>query len=205
VCKQALLNTFDLPEKSSHPVIAVTSRFDNQKGFDLIAEIFEKLLAHDLILVLAGTGHEKYQKLVRHMAEKYPQKVSVRFDTDDSLKHMIIAGADMLLMPSKQEPGGSEQLYALRYGTVPIVRSTGVLKDTVQPFEPESDTGTGITFLDYSAEQLLEAIHIALNTYRDQKSWQALILRGMQEDFSWNTSASAYEQLYQKATERIHA
>lgn len=203
VCKQALLKTCGLPEERSRPVLAILSRFDNQKGFDLIAEVFEQLLEQDLYLVLAGTGHEKYQKLVRHMAEKYPRQVSLRLETDDALTHIIVAGADMLLMPSKQEPDGVTQLYALRYGTVPIARSTGILKDTIQPYDPQANTGTGVMFSEYNAEQFLTAIRTALDTYREQEHWQALMVRGMREDFSWEASANAYEQIYQKALDRL--
>jgi starch synthase len=202
-CKQALLQEHGLPEKTSVPVLAMISPLENQKGCDLLADILEQLMERDLYLLISGTGHEKYQKLFQRMVEKYPQKIGLHLEFDQSLIHRVLAGADMLLMPSRQEPCGENQLYALKYGTVPIVRATGGLHDTVEPFRTGQDTGTGFAFSEYEPEALLNAIIEALNAYQDQETWKALMLRGMQQDFSWDASAQAYEQLYQKAIEQV--
>jgi starch synthase len=202
-CKQDLLQAFKLPVKMAHPVIGMISRLDDQKGFDLIAEIIDDLLKLDLYFILLGTGHEKYQKLFRHIGEKYPEKAGIRIAYDNTLAHKIEAGADMFLMPSRYEPCGLNQIYSLKYGTVPIVRATGGLNDTIKPFEPATRTGTGIKFTAYKADELLNAINTARQAYREKKTWKALILRGMAEDFSWDFSAKEYERLYQKALEKV--
>lgn len=202
-CKRELLKKFGLPVKVDLPIIAMISRLDDQKGFDLLAEILDKLMALDLYFILLGTGHEKYHKLFSHIAEKFPKKVGIRLEHNTTLAHKIIAGADIFLMPSRYEPCGRNQIYSLKYGTVPIVRATGGLDDTVKTFQPKAGTGTGIKFNTYKAENLLNAIKKALKTYKDKKLWKELKLRGMKEDFSWDFSAKEYEKLYNKALGKL--
>jgi len=201
-CKTDLLQTLGLPVNPKYPVLAMISRLDDQKGCDLVAEIIDKLLKQDLYFVLLGTGHEKYQKLFRHIGEKYPEKAGIRIGQDETLAHKIEAGADMLLMPSRYEPCGVYQIYSLKYGTVPIVRATGGLNDTVKMFQPKANTGTGIKFTTYKSESLLHAIKTSLHAYQDQSIWNALMLRGMEEDFSWDFSAREYEKLYKTTLEK---
>jgi starch synthase len=203
ICKQSLLKEFGLPMDLSCPVIAMISRFDDQKGFDLVAEIMDKLMRLDLYFILLGTGHEKYQKLFRHLGEKYSQQLGIRIAYDDSLAHKIEAGADIFLMPSRYEPCGLNQIYSLKYGTVPIVRTTGGLNDTIKMFHSTTGTGTGIKFTAYKADNLLHAIKTALDAYQDKNLWKALKIRGMQEDFSWDVSAKEYGKLYKKALDKV--
>lgn len=198
-CKQDLLQVLGLPEQTSYPLIGMFSQLDNQKGFDLVADIIDAVLAQDLYFVLLGTGHEKYQKLFQHLAEKYPKTLGFRLTYDDTLVHKLVAGADMFLMPSRHEPCGRYQIYSLKYGTVPIVRTTGGLKDTVISFQPDTGIGTGITFDDYQADALSAALTTAFDLYRNKDVWNALMVRGMAEDFSWDVSAKAYEAVYHDA------
>lgn len=198
-CKRALLDELLLPDRADLPLMAIMSRFDNQQGFDLLADIIERLLARDITLVIAGSGHEKYQKLLRHLADKHPERLSLRPPPDEPSAHALMAGADMLLMPSRQETRAVRHLQALRYGTVPIVRRTGVLKDTVKDYAAAADTGTGFTFAGYESDHLLQAIAAALDVYGNRARWQAIMTRGMRQDVSWETTAREYERLYRHA------
>lgn len=201
-CKRELLKELGFPVIIDRPIIGMISRLDDQKGFNLLADIIEKLMQLDLYFVLLGTGHQRYQKLFQHIGEKYPKKAGIRIGYDNTFAHKIQAGADMLLMPSRHEPCGLHQIYGLKYGTVPIVRATGGLDDTIKIFQPKAGTGTGIKFIKYRSENLLEAIKKALKAYKDKKTWKALKLRGMKEDFSWDYSAKEYEKLYKIALEK---
>ena len=202
-CKKDLLKEFGLPVNMDRPVIGAISRLDDQKGFDLVAEIIDSMMKLNVYFVLLGTGQEKYHKLFRLIAEKHPKKVGVRLEYNNTLAHKIEAGADMFLMPSRYEPCGLNQIYSLKYGTVPIVRSTGGLNDTIKTFQPKAGKGTGIKFNQYKANNLLSAIKKAIKGYKDKKAWKELMIRGMQEDFSWDYSAKEYVKLYKKAKERI--
>lgn len=204
-CKKDLLKEFGLSYIAGYPVIGMISRLDDQKGFDILAEVIDKIMKMDVYFVLLGTGHEKYHKLFRHIGEKYAQKVGIRIAYDNTLAHKIEAGSDMLLMPSRYEPCGLNQIYSLKYGTVPIVRATGGLHDTVKTFQPNANVGTGIKFNKYQSDNLLSAIKTAVKAYHDAEKWHALMIRGMQEDFSWDVSAKEYEKLYKKALEKIGA
>lgn len=209
-CKKDVLQEFGLPFNESWPVLAMISRLDDQKGFDLVAEIIDMLMnmKQDLYFLVLGTGHERYHKLFSHIAEKYPKKAGVRLEFNAKLAHKIEAGADMFLMPSRYEPCGLNQIYSLKYGTIPIVRATGGLNDTIKTFQPNANRGTGlgtgIKFNAYKAENLLNSIKNGLKAYKNKKSWEALVIRGMQEDFSWSASAKEYEKLYKKAYEKVH-
>jgi starch synthase len=189
-CKRALLEEFGLPpEGRERPLIGIVSRFAAQKGFDLIGEIAGAMLAEDISLVVLGAGDPGYEQMFRDLAAWKPDRCAVRIGYDNPLAHRIEAGSDMFLMPSHYEPCGLNQMYSLRYGTVPIVRATGGLNDTI-------DEGVGFKFHGYSGPALLSAIREAVEAYRDQDAWQAMMRAGMQKDFSWNASARQYSALY---------
>jgi starch synthase len=194
VCKRAVLEQFGLPTGDlTRPVIGMVSRMVNQKGFDLLAEVATELLAEDVTLTVLGSGEPAFEKLFRDLAAAYPQKVGVRIGYDDALAHRIEAGADMFLMPSYYEPCGLNQIYSLRYGTVPIVRAIGGLNDTIVDKPGET---TGFKFHDYTGEALLAAVRRALKVYADRPRWEEIMRRGMRQDFSWENSAGQYAALY---------
>jgi starch synthase len=175
--------------------VGIVSRFAPQKGFDLIAEIAEQLAALDFYLVALGTGDPVYEELFRSMAATYPDKFLVAVAYDNPLAHQIEAGSDMFLMPSRYEPCGLNQIYSLKYGTVPIVRATGGLDDTIEAFDGQS--GTGFKFSEYTGAALLLAIERAIAAYHQPEVWQQLVYSGMREDFSWKRSAKQYLEIYQ--------
>ncbi|WMJ87687.1 glycogen synthase GlgA [Anaerocolumna sp. MB42-C2] len=180
-------------------MIGIVSRLTDQKGFDLIDSIIEELCSEDTQLVVLGTGEQKYENLFRHYAWKYGDRVSANIYYSDERAHKIYAGCDAFLMPSLFEPCGLSQLISLRYGTVPIVRETGGLRDTVEPYNEFEKTGTGFSFTNYNAHEMLFVIRYAKNIYFNaRKEWNKLIDRGMSKDFSWNNSAKLYEELYKK-------
>lgn len=200
VNKEQLLKACSLPlSKKDIPVIGVISRLADQKGFDLLSQIADQLMSLDLQMVILGTGDEKYHVLFKEISAKYPNKISVNLRFDDALAHLIEAGSDMFLMPSRYEPCGLNQLYSLKYGTVPIVRKTGGLADTIEDYNPKTGQGTGFVFKDYDAQKLLEAIKRALKVYADKKLWVKLMQNGMKKDFSWKASAQKYTDIYLKA------
>jgi len=198
-CKQDLLAAFGVTNADPRlPVIGIVSRFAAQKGFDLIAQIMERLAREDMIIVALGTGDKEYEELFRRMNKQFPQKIAVKVAYDNAIAHKIEAGADMFLMPSRYEPCGLNQIYSLKYGTVPIVRATGGLDDTIEPWDARSGKGTGFKFTEYNGESLLLTIKQALQAYRDQSSWQVLMRNGMNKDFSWNFSAKEYIRIYER-------
>jgi len=196
VCKKALLETLGAHNPIlDRPVLGIVSRFVRQKGFDLIAQITDELMQQELYIVALGTGELEYEELFRSLAEKYPEKFLVKVAYDNALAHQIEAGADMFLMPSRYEPCGLNQIYSMKYGTVPVVRATGGLDDTVQPFD--GDKGTGFRFRQYSPVALLACLQRALATFHDRQAWSKLQQNCMQEDFSWTQSARKYANLYE--------
>jgi starch synthase len=200
LCKQDLLEVFALPlEHLKRPVIGIVSRFVDQKGFDLIAEQAHELMEEDLVLAVLGTGERKYEKLFGALAAAYPGRVGLKMAYDNVLAHKVEAGADMFLMPSRYEPSGLNQMYSLKYGTVPIVRATGGLDDSIVPFDAEHGTGTGFKFYEYSGEALLYAVQQALHHYMDERDWKRIQLNGMAKDFSWKGPAREYANLYEAA------
>ena len=199
-CKKQLLEEFRLPaENLARPLVGMVSRFADQKGFDLIAEAAEEMLQDSLALVALGTGEAKYETLFRELAQRYPARVGVRIGYDNALAHKIEAGADLFLMPSRYEPCGLNQIYSLRYGTVPVVRATGGLDDTIEPFDPRTGRGTGFKFSAYTGTAMVECLRKALRVYRDPKAWRTLQTNGMTKDFSWKASAAEYAKLYATA------
>lgn len=199
-CKKDLLAAFRLPEENmDRPVVGIVSRFADQKGFDLLADIAGELMKENIAIVVLGSGQLEYEKLFKGLAEKYSARVGVKIGYDNTLAHKIEAGSDIFLMPSRYEPCGLNQIYSLRYGTVPVVRATGGLDDTVQNFVPKTQQGTGFKFTEYGGAPLLDSIRAALKTYRDPKAWHAVQANGMAKDFSWKASAAAYVTLYEAA------
>jgi alpha-D-glucose phosphate-specific phosphoglucomutase len=196
VCKAELLRLLRFPADPTVPVLAVISRLVDQKGMDVLAEALGRLLALRVRLVILGSGDRHYEQLFTDWARRYPEQIAVHLGFDDALAHQIQAGSDMLLMPSRYEPCGLTQLYSLRYGTIPIVRAVGGLKDTVIPVDGTTGSGTGFVFIDPTAEALLAAVQNAVRAFADAKHWQALVQRAMQQEFSWDRSASQYLNLY---------
>jgi starch synthase len=199
-CKADLLKEFGLPEKSQLPVIGMVSRFAAQKGFDLILQVADRLGRQDVIMVVLGTGDREYEELFRKLNKQYPQKIAVKIAYDNPIAHKIEAGSDIFLMPSRYEPCGLNQIYSMRYGTVPVVRATGGLDDTVEQFDPKSLKGTGFKFREYTGEALLDALQMATTLYKsDPKAWQALMRNGMAQEYSWTNSAREYVRVYERA------
>jgi starch synthase len=200
MCKRDLLATFGLsPELMNVPLVGMISRLVDQKGFDLIESAIRRMLTLDLGLVVLGMGEAHYEEFLRRISERYAEKVGVSIGFDTVLAHKIEAGSDIFLMPSRFEPCGLNQMYSLRYGTIPIVRRTGGLDDTIEAYEPASDRGNGFKFDAYDADALLAALQQALTLYHDRPGWERLMRRGMQMDFSWAKPAKAYTELYAKA------
>ncbi len=189
LAKRALLEEVGLPLNETRPLIGIVSRFAGQKGFDLLEEIAPELAEMDLAMAVLGSGEAPIEAMFRAMAEAHPEKFAVQVGYDNGLAHRIEAGADMFLMPSRYEPCGLSQMYSLRYGTVPIVRATGGLEDTV-------DELTGFKFTEYTPEALLEAIREALAAWSDRPGWLERMRRGMAKDFSWDAAAVQYQSLY---------
>ena len=199
-CKEALLEEMHmLRDNPNRPLLGIVSRFADQKGFDLIAEIAQELMQEDILLAVLGTGDRKYEELFRALASDFPGRVGLKVAYDNHTAHLIEAGADMFLMPSRYEPCGLNQIYSLRYGTVPIVRATGGLDDTIESFDLEHGTGTGFKFTEYTGAALLYTISQALHHFSNEGIWKRIQLNGMAKDYSWNTSASEYAKLYEAA------
>ena len=201
--KARLQKELGLPVKENTMLIGIVSRMTSQKGFDLVAYIMDELLAtEDVQLAVLGTGEDQYQDMFRYFAQKYPDKIQATIGYSEERAHRIYASCDAFLMPSLFEPCGLSQLMSLRYGTVPIVRETGGLKDTVEAYNEYEHTGTGFSFANYNAHEMLGTIRYAISVFRDRKKdWNGLIQRGMKQDFSWNRSAGKYEALYEKLTD----
>jgi len=204
-CKLHLQQRMHLEQHAHVPILGMVSRMADQKGFDLITGAAERILSHDLQMVFLGTGDPWYEEQLRQLAGRYPGKVAVEIGFDESLAHQIEAGADAFLMPSRFEPCGLNQMYSLRYGTVPIVRKVGGLADSVENFESESEslqTATGFVFTDYSRDLLAETIEKAVRVYHQPDVWKQIMRNGMSRDWSWTRSAQEYVSVYRKALER---
>lgn len=202
VCKEALQKAFGLPANEDAPVISSISRLADQKGFDLVAEGLERMLSLGAQYILLGTGERKYHELFTALAEKHPEAFSVKIAYDNALAHLIEAGSDMFLMPSRYEPCGLNQLYSLKYGTVPVVRGVGGLEDTIRDDPANPEQNTGFKFYKYSADVMMEAVQRALAAYRDKERWFSMVRRCMEQDFSWEKSAEEYRTLYDKAIKK---
>jgi starch synthase len=199
-CKKDLLAAFGLSDADVNlPVIGIVSRFAAQKGFDLISQIMERLAREEMVMAVLGSGDKHFEEMFLKLNKRFPNKIAVKVAYDNAIAHKIEAGSDMFLMPSRYEPCGLNQIYSLKYGTVPIVRATGGLDDTIDNWDARSGKGTGFKFLEYNGEILLSTIKEALRAYRDQTSWQTLMRNGMAKDFSWNASAKEYVRVFERA------
>ncbi|NLZ47842.1 MAG: glycogen synthase GlgA [Clostridiales bacterium] len=195
--KEDLQRDLNLPVNRNIPMVAMVSRLDDQKGLDLVAYVMEEILQMELQFVVLGTGNSKYENMFRHFAWKYPHKVSANIYFDNNLAKRIYAASDMFLMPSKFEPCGIGQLLALRYGSLPIVRETGGLVDTVHAYNQYTGEGNGFSFGNYNAHELLFTLQRAVHYYYDRKDvWYEMVRRAMWEDHSWHWSAHKYVELY---------
>jgi len=202
--KTALQKELCLSVDKSKFMIGIVSRLTDQKGLDLIAYVMDQICTEDVQLVVLGTGDEKYENMFRHYDWKYNNRVSSNIYYSEEMSHKIYASCDAFLMPSLFEPCGLSQLMSLRYGTVPIVRETGGLKDTVQPYNEYENVGTGFSFTNYNAHEMLRTINYAKNIYYSKKrEWNKIIDRGMLTDNSWDLSAKKYEELYDKLLEEV--
>ncbi|HZS12852.1 MAG TPA: glycogen synthase GlgA [Nitrospirales bacterium] len=202
-CKAAVQGEYGLPARDV-PVLGLISRLADQKGIDLFLNVLPELLTLDLQTIVLGTGDPSTEDAFRTLARRFPDKLGVRIGFDEGLAHRIEAGADLFVMPSRYEPCGLSQLYSLRYGTIPVVRRTGGLTDTVVPYSPANIKGgkaTGFRFGEAAGEDLLSTILLALNVYRDPEQWKAMMLAAMRTDVSWARSARAYQDLYERLAE----
>ena len=200
--KRRLLHTCGLRADDpamARPLIGLISRLVDQKGLDIVAALGEDLGRLDVGFAVLGTGEARYQDFWTGLAARYPDRIGFKIGFDEPLAHLIEGGADLFLMPSRFEPCGLNQMYSLRYGTVPIVRATGVLDDTVVDYQSAEDLGTGFKFAEYSPAGLQSALERALAVYRKPRSWKALQVRGMRQNFSWDKSAREYVKLYEQA------
>jgi starch synthase len=200
--KRALLETMGLPVTDislGRPVVGMVSRLIDQKGFELLAALSEELPGLDATFVVLGSGEPRYQKMWQSLSERAPERVAFRRGFDEPLAHLIEAGADIFLMPSKFEPCGLSQMYSLRYGTVPVVHAVGGLDDTIENWDSRTRAGTGFKFVDYTPEALRAALQKALDLFRNREAWQAVQRAGMQKDYSWDASAAAYVKVYEAA------
>ena len=207
LCRQALRQKFDLAgDSQSTAVIGMIGRLFEQKGFDLVAQVIEELLRRDVQLVILGTGRDEYHKLLQRVQLAHPRRVAVAFAFDNALAHLIEAGSDMFLMPSRYEPCGLNQLYSLAYGTPPIVRRVGGLADTITDTTPETladGTATGFQFIEYTPPALLACIDRALETYsKKPEVWKQIQSTGMKQDWSWQRSAREYVEVYDRAAKK---
>lgn len=196
--KVALQKELGLPVRESAFVIGIVSRLTEQKGFDLVSYIMDDLVSQlDVQIVILGTGESKFENVFHHFHSQYPDKVSAYIGYSEEKAHKIYASADAFLMPSLFEPCGLSQMMSMRYGTIPIVRETGGLKDTVQAYNEYENTGTGFSFCNFNADDMKYVVEYAYHVFRDErKAWEDMMQRAMAQDFSWNKSAGEYEKLY---------
>ncbi len=200
--KRRLLEHYGLPvseETLARPVVGLISRMVDQKGFDLLAQLADELPRLDATFVLLGSGERRYEDLWLGLASRHPMRVGVEIGFEEPLAHLIEGGSDLFLMPSRFEPCGLNQMYSMRYGTLPLVRATGGLADTVRNFDAETGEGTGFTFDEYSPQALLDTLRWALGTFRDRQAWQRMQVAAMAQDFSWDRSAREYVKVYERA------
>ncbi|MCH2211234.1 MAG: glycogen synthase GlgA [Fuerstiella sp.] len=206
-CKEYLQKEMGLPVRRDVPLFGVVSRISDQKGFDLIVEVSGRMLFQDLQLVILGTGDPRYETQLRQLSERFSSRVAVVIGFDDSLAHQVEAGSDVFLMPSRFEPCGLNQMYSLRYGTVPVVRRVGGLADSVTDANDETladGSATGFVFDDYCSTRLAETIERAVTTFRQPTVWKKIVAAGMSRDWSWSRSARQYVDVYHEALERRH-
>ncbi len=195
--KLELLRQAGLPMRSEQPLLGMISRLDSQKGFDILSEILDDILKMDVQFVLLGTGAQEYHEFFQKLEKEYPDKLKAFLKFDNALAHLIEAGADIFVMPSRYEPCGLNQMYSMKYGTVPVVRRTGGLADTVENFDERQKTGTGFVFDKYTAESFKTSLVRAITLFGKRRLWYKVVKQGMNRDFSWERSAERYIRLYQ--------
>ena len=200
--KLSLQRELVLPQKKDTPMIGLISRLTHQKGCDLIVNMIDRLLQRDIQLVILGTGDYWYEETFKNLQYRYPDKVSANIKFDNTLAHKIYAATDMFLMPSLFEPCGLGQLIALRYGSIPIVRETGGLKDTISPYNQYNGVGNGFGFKNFNSNELMQIIEYALTIYNDKNAWNNIIRQAMNSDNSWEKSAMQYKWLYEGVVNR---
>ncbi|TDX51528.1 glycogen synthase GlgA [Orenia marismortui] len=200
--KRRLQEDMGLAQRSDLPVIALISRLVDQKGLDLIVSVIDKLMEEEIQFIILGTGDSYYEERFKETARSYPTKIAANIKYDATLAQKIYAGSDIFLMPSKYEPCGLSQLFSLRYGSIPIVRETGGLKDTIQAYDEISGEGNGFTFASYDANEMLSTIKRAISLYQQKDIWTKLVRRAMKSNFSWKNSAKEYIKLYYKLLEK---
>jgi starch synthase len=199
--KLELLHRAEFPIRMEHPLIGMISRLDSQKGFDLLAEIIDDIMKLNLQFILLGTGEPKYHRLFTDISARYKDKFKVFLQFNNKLAHLIEAASDIFLMPSRYEPCGLNQMYSMIYGTIPIVRNTGGLADTVSDFNESTGEGTGFVFEEYESSELLDCIRKVVKLFGKKRKWYKMIKRGMDQDFSWDRSARKYVDIYRLARE----
>lgn len=197
-CKKDLLKYFKLKFSKDKPVLGVVTRLSEQKGIDLIAETIEKLFSLNIYFILLGTGEQKFHDLFEKISIKYKDKTGIKIDFDNTLAHKIEAGVDMFLMPSRYEPCGLNQMYSLKYGTVPVVRATGGLDDTIEDFNIKTEKGNGFKFKEANVTEFTQVIKKAIDVFKNENKWKKLQLNAMRCNFSWEESAKSYQELYNK-------
>lgn len=200
-CKKDLLKEFGLSIHTESPVIGIVSYMRTHKGFDILLEAMDRIVCLDVVLVILGRGEEQYENQLIEIQRKYPDKVAVRLEMNPALAHKITAGADIFLIPSLYEPCGLNQLCSFRYATVPVVRATGGLEETVRPFCPDTSKGNGFVFKEYSSSALLRSLKEAVKYYEKPDIWKMILAEGMKENFSWDRAAKRYARLYRRAVE----
>ncbi|MBI5480884.1 MAG: glycogen synthase GlgA [Deltaproteobacteria bacterium] len=203
ICKEALQKAFGLPLRPTVPLIGAVSRLTEQKGFDLVAEIAEDLARLDVQLAILGAGAKDLEARLTDVARRFPNKLAGRIAFDDRLAHLVEAGSDMFLIPSRFEPCGLTQMYSLRYGSIPIARAVGGLDDTIVDYDPRSRTGNGFKFEEYSGPALLATIRRALNAYNGADAWRETMLRGMRLDYSWDIAGRRYLETYEEILKEL--
>lgn len=202
-CRRDLLHAFGLDAVAdTTPLIGIVSRLAAQKGFDIVAAAAEELASRDVAVVALGSGEPVFENFFRDWALRYPGQIAARIGYDDALAHKVEAGADIFLMPSRYEPCGLNQIYSLKYGTVPVVRATGGLEDTIEEWNPKTQSGTGFKFAGYDQRNLLAALDLALAAFQDRPAWERLMYNGMAQDFGWEAPAREYAAAYEEAIGR---
>jgi len=196
-CRVELMNRAGLPLRDGVPVVGLITRLTDQKGINLLTEAADEVFAMNLQMIILGTGDEEYHEKLRQLEAKYPDKLKVYLEFNDSLAHQIQAGADMFLMPSRYEPCGLNQMYALKYGTVPVVREVGGLADTVVDYDARAGQGTGFVFREYTSQAMVGALRRAVGVFAGRRKWGKLIKAGMSQDYSWGRSARGYSELFE--------
>ncbi len=204
-CKEELIKQCNFSGDASNPIIGIITRLTPQKGMDLVLKALETLKDIPFNLVILGTGLKEYEEELKEWSKRIPDKICIRIEFNEEFAHLIEAGSDMFLMPSRYEPCGLNQMYSLKYGTIPIVRNTGGLADTIIDFAINPKEATGFKFYEYSHLALLSVIDLALSTYSLKNIWKQITIRGMKQDFSWDKAAKTYIELYSKATSLIRS